>query len=157
MVELRNWCWASCDLSPPPPSPWSWAEQWVAPTFTMFAQSKQGLLVQSPVKATGRGQMWACFLQRTLMSSSFRCRTCQGSSEVPHTLPAATQYLLCCCQRLRNMHWQPGLWDSILVWKHKLDSYVVYNVVYTTWLWLTQLSVSNFTLTEKLEAFSYFL
>lgn len=46
-------------------------------------------------------------------------------------LPAAAQYLLCRRQRLRKVRRQPGLRDSIPVWKHALASHVVYNVVYT--------------------------
>lgn len=118
-----------------------------------------GLLVQSSVKVAGWGQMWARFLHTghwwVRSSDAERVRVPLKFFMRLERLPAAAQYLLCWCQRLCNVHWQPGPWDSILVWKHKLDSHVVYNVVYTTWLWLTQLSVSNFTVTVKLEAFSY--
>lgn len=150
-----------------PPNPslelmWSWAEQLfqVYEGFE-FESQPRGFFVWRPVGVIGRG------LGRKMGSTlppAVHWPVCPSDRErvaVPlkffmrlERFPAAAQYLLCCCQRLCNVRWQPGLRDSILVWKHKLDSHVVYNVVYTTWLWLTPLSASNVTVTVKLEAFS---
>lgn len=88
IMELGNWRWPSCDLLfPPLEFMWSWARQWalhcshIARRFWVWVPAK-GLLVHCQIRSLFEDKCER--LYGTLMSVSFRCRTCQGSSEVLH-------------------------------------------------------------------------